>query len=290
MQLDGPLSIRILTHNIRYATSRPFKGEKPWPERKHLVLNELIFHTRHNAESFICLQEVLHVQLEDVLSGLNSHGDAWAYIGVGRDDGKQAGEYSPIFYRPDIWKLETWETVWLSETPEVPSKGWDAASIRIVTVGVFRHRASRKTVLAMSTHLDDQGSKSRYESAKLILRTIDGYLHKFKDRISGLFLAGDFNSEVNQEAYQVFIDQTSPLVDARDQIKPDERYGNEITYTGFGYEGERETRIDYILVGPKNEQGFPWTVKQYGVLPNKFDDGVFSSDHRAVVADGLVDC
>ncbi|KMP09071.1 endonuclease/exonuclease/phosphatase family protein [Coccidioides immitis RMSCC 2394] len=267
MQLDGPLSIRILTHNIRYATSRPFKGEKPWPERKHLVLNELIFHTRHNAESFICLQEVLHVQLEDVLSGLNSHGDAWAYIG-----------------------LETWETVWLSETPEVPSKGWDAASIRIVTVGVFRHRASRKTVLAMSTHLDDQGSKSRYESAKLILRTIDGYLHKFKDRISGLFLAGDFNSEVNQEAYQVFIDQTSPLVDARDQIKPDERYGNEITYTGFGYEGERETRIDYILVGPKNEQGFPWTVKQYGVLPNKFDDGVFSSDHRAVVADGLVDC
>ncbi|WEW61182.1 hypothetical protein PRK78_006672 [Emydomyces testavorans] len=290
MKQHSPLPIRILTHNIRYATSSPFKGERPWPERKPLILNQLRFLTRHNAESFICLQEVLHVQLKDVLSGLNSHGEEWAYIGVGRDDGKEAGEYSPIFYRPGIWKLEKWQTVWLSETPNVPSKGWDAGSIRIVTIGVFTHRESRKTVLAMCTHLDNQGTKSRYESAKLILRKIDEYLHgEFKDRISGVFLAGDFNSEVNQEAYKVFTDATSPLIDTRDQLKPGDRYGNEITYTGFGYEGEPTARIDYILVGPRTEAGFPWTVKGYAVLPNRFDDGVFNSDHRAVVADGTLD-
>ncbi|EEP80028.1 conserved hypothetical protein [Uncinocarpus reesii 1704] len=191
---------------------------------------------------------------------------------------------------PNVGNWRPGKTVSLSETPKVPSRGWDAASIRIVTIGVFTHRGSRKTVLGMSTHLDDQGSKSRHESAKLILKKVDEYLHgEYKDRISGLFLAGDFNSKVNQEAYQVFIDPTSPLLDARDQVKPGDRYGNEITYTGFGYEGEPATRIDYILVGPRSEAGFPWTVNGYAVLPNRFDDGVLNSDHRAVVADAVLD-
>lgn len=96
MKVYEPLPIRLLTHNIRYATHTPFKGEEKWGVRRSRLINELSFNTAHCEESFICLQEVLHQQLVDILSGLNSKKKAWDFVGVGRDDGKKAGEYSPI--------------------------------------------------------------------------------------------------------------------------------------------------------------------------------------------------
>lgn len=282
------LPLRILTHNIRHATSSPFKGEELWEDRCQPLLNELHYNTR-TQDSFICLQEVLHNQLIDLLSGLNNNQgkpnsqDQWEYIGVGRDDGREAGEYSPIFYRPATWKLQHWETVWLSETPDVPSKSWDASSIRIVTIGVFTYHVSHQTILAMNTHLDDQGSRSRFEAAHIILNKIHEYRSgKFGDIISGVFLAGDFNSEETQEAYTVFTGPESELVDSGKVVSVAEHYGNQITWTGFGYEEEPASRIDYVLLGPK---GRSWKVEGYAVLANKFDDGVYCSDHRAVVAD-----
>lgn len=139
MKLVGPLPIRVLTHNIRYATTSPEQGEKHWSARAPRIIAELCFNTHHCAESFICLQEVLHEQLLDILSGLHRGNRLWSYIGVGRSDGHEAGEYSPIMFQPDIWSINTFETLWLSETPERPSKGWEAASIRILTIRVFQH-------------------------------------------------------------------------------------------------------------------------------------------------------
>lgn len=92
MKISHPLQIRLLTHNIRYATDAPFKGEEKWETRKPGLINGLLFNTAHCAESFICLQEVLHRQLVDILSGLNNKQKSWDYVGVGRDDGKTAGE------------------------------------------------------------------------------------------------------------------------------------------------------------------------------------------------------
>ncbi|OJJ47005.1 hypothetical protein ASPZODRAFT_131926 [Penicilliopsis zonata CBS 506.65] len=288
MKATPELPLRILTHNIRYATSAPFKGERPWADRRQLLINELEHNTRHCPDSFVCLQEVLHQQLVDILNGLNDHGETpvaaeaprWAYIGVGRDDGRQAGEYSPIFYQPAVWELRHWETTWLSETPDRPSKSWDAASIRIVTSGVFTHRTSRRTVLAMSTHLDDQGARSRFEAASIILAKIDEYRahDTYGPLLAGVFLAGDFNSRDYQEAYKVL---TTDLADAFHAVNPVRRYGNLNTFTGFSAEDESPKRIDYILLGRDD----PWSVQGYAVLANRFDDGVFNSDHQAVIAD-----
>jgi endonuclease/exonuclease/phosphatase family metal-dependent hydrolase len=288
------LPLRVLTHNIRYATTSPFKGERPWPERKQLLLNEFQHEARHCQEIFICLQEVLHNQLGDILVGLNQESEPaapeWEYIGVGRDDGHEAGEYSPIIYRPAIWELIHWETVWLSSTPKIPSKSWDAASIRIVTIGVFTHRHSGKTILATNTHLDDQGSQSRLEAARIILEKISEYREKVYNqnppvKVNGTFLAGDFNSEENQEAYQ---ELTKSLVDTYKEVDSSKRYGNDITWTGFGYEDEPASRIDYVLVQP-DHQSWKLRVNGYAALGNRFDDGVLCSDHRAVVVD-LVLC
>ncbi|KAL4931931.1 endonuclease/exonuclease/phosphatase family protein [Aspergillus undulatus] len=303
MKLDAKgIPLRVLTHNIRYATSSPFKGERPWGKRAPRLLNELRYNTR-NQDAFICLQEVLDNQLIDILSGLNSNdsdaretatrdsNQTWAYIGVGRDDGYKAGEYSPILYRLSVWELRHWETVWLSETPEIPSKSWDAASIRIATIGVFTHHVSRKTVLALNTHLDDQGSRSRYEAAHIILRKIEEYRNgRFGSIISGVFLAGDLNSEETQEAHTVLTAPESPLIDSATLVNPADVYGNQTTWTGFGHEGQDPSRIDYILLGPAGDtegraRDLPWAIEGYAVLANRFDDGVFNSDHRAVVVD-----
>jgi endonuclease/exonuclease/phosphatase family metal-dependent hydrolase len=275
------LPIRLLSHNIRYATNSPFKGEELWPVRAPRLINELRYNTLHNPEALLCLQEVLHNQLVDVLDHLNDKAleqDQWAYIGVGREDGKTSGEYSPILYRPSTWKLMRFRTLWLSETPDRPSKGWDAASTRILTIGYFEHVQSGKELVALNTHMDHRGSKARLEGAKLIVDTI----HKLGS--IPVFLAGDFNSEPHEEAYQVLNASASPVQDLRESIPATLRYGDENTFTGFGYEDEPEKRIDFLFLG----KGSTWKAEGYAVLANKFEDGVYNSDHRAVVGDMLL--
>ncbi|KAF2457606.1 endonuclease/exonuclease/phosphatase family protein [Lineolata rhizophorae] len=284
------LAFRLLTHNIRYATESPFEGERPWEERASGLINELRTQTLYNPESFICLQEVLHNQLEDILIGLNvnasSVDDQWAHIGVGRDDGFEAGEYSPILYRPTIWHLEYFKTIWLSETPDRPSKGWDAGSIRILTTGIFRHIRTGQLLVAMCTHLDNAGARSRLESARLIRAEIDRLTRSgYSNGTLPIFLAGDFNSKPDQEAYAILNEASSPVRDLRDMTPQKFRSGHENTFSGFGHDELK--RIDFLFLGPKEERF--WHVRSYKVLENVYDDGVYISDHRAVVGDVVLD-
>jgi endonuclease/exonuclease/phosphatase family metal-dependent hydrolase len=277
MHSDAALPIRLLTHNIRYAISVPFVGEKPWADRKPLIINEFKYNTLYNAESFICLQEVLNNQIVDIMNGLGSD---WTYIGVGRDDGKTKGEYSPLIFRKAVWEVESWKTVWLNEDGSVGKKGWDAGSVRIVTVGHFKHIASKKKVLGMCTHFDNSGTVSRRESAKIIESLIASESN-INNTAVPFFLGGDLNSETSGEAYQILNGNGSKLKDAKELAKW--KYGNQVTYTGFD---EEKTLIDFIFLGPR--EGSDWDVQGYSVLPNRFDDGVYGSDHRAVVVDGVL--
>jgi endonuclease/exonuclease/phosphatase family metal-dependent hydrolase len=280
---DRPLLIRMMTHNIRYATQYPFKGEEPWSTRCPLVCSALAFNS-NIPETFICLQEVLLEQLMDILSSINkspatqSH-DSWSYIGVGRDDGKKAGEYSPILYRPRIWQLKNWETRWLSETPTIPSKGFDASSIRIITIGHFVHVETSQNILVMSTHLDDQGRQSRRESARMILEGVRSF--STRSKFSAVLLGGDFNSSPDDEAYQIMTAPDSVMEDVGAQVPKTKHYGNEMTFTSFGYVDNKPSRIDFIFC----RKGDSVTYQTYAVLANRFDDGIYLSDHRACVAD-----
>jgi endonuclease/exonuclease/phosphatase family metal-dependent hydrolase len=278
-----PLNIRILSHNIRYATQRLEKGEKPWTTRCPRLCAELQFNSLNPATTFICLQEVLQSQLEDVHTYLNDSADSsssWDYIGVGRDDGKNAGEFSPIYYRPEVWKLENWKTVWLSETPERPSRGWDAALPRIVTVGFFKNQRSQQRVVMMNTHFDHQGQKARANSAKLLLTLVEEYqIAEGSQKPLPVFLSGDFNSTPNEEAYKIMTAPDSIMTDVSTCIPQEKRYGHQLTFTSFGE--YRPGIIDFIFTN-KTEACIQ---KTYGVLENKFDDGIYISDHRAVIAD-----
>ncbi|KDQ59060.1 hypothetical protein JAAARDRAFT_33781 [Jaapia argillacea MUCL 33604] len=303
------LPIRLITHNIRYATTHPSKGELPWSQRRTHLTSQLLFHTRFVPNSVLCLQEVLHTQLLDITSAL---GEQWENVGVGRDDGKRAGEYSPILFRKDVWDLVGNETLWLSETPDRPgSKGWGAWLPRILTIAVLKHRLEGREIVVMNTHLDHESSRARRLSARLILRIARQYSNGTRGGVSGgtpVLIAGDFNSEVDEEAYGEMVQ--AGLVDVGVAVEGGRRYGHGNTFTGFG-DGGGETRIDFLWLGPGvlldgegggggegegrvqeslGEEVTRWKVviEGYAVLESRFEDGVYISDHRAVVGDLLL--
>jgi endonuclease/exonuclease/phosphatase family metal-dependent hydrolase len=289
-KLVQPLSIRVLTHNIRYAATNLDHGEQPWPVRAPQIVAELRFHTINCPTAFICLQEVLHSQLIDIIKALNedtpqTESAEWRFLGVGRDDGREAGEYNPIIYRPAVWNLVDSKTLWLSQTPNRPSRGWDAACNRILTIGVFEHRSSKQQVTAMNTHLDHVGISARRNSAKFIAEEVSKASNSSHSTTSEIpiFLSGDFNSEPNQEAYSILNSAGSPVQDLRELIVERRRYGHKYTFTGFGDSQYDSVRIDFLFISKNGT----WKPTTYAVLENIFDE-LYSSDHRAVVADMLV--
>jgi endonuclease/exonuclease/phosphatase family metal-dependent hydrolase len=258
------ISFRIYTHNIRYDNRSPTDGEELWETRKYLVVSSIRFHARAN--SFVCLQEALHHQLLDILEGLGSN---WAYVGVGRDDGETSGEFAPILYRKDEWNVVNCCTTWLSPTPDVPSRGWDAALPRILTWASFENISTGGKANIFNTHLDHQGVVAREESAKLILDRV-----KTLGEGSPAVLVGDFNSTDKDNAYRTV---ASELVDASKDVAKHDIYGHTLTYTGFN-DRECPSRIDYVWV----TRGV--IPHSYGVLHSRFNNITFS-DHRPVVAD-----
>ncbi|KAK2602749.1 hypothetical protein N8I77_009256 [Diaporthe amygdali] len=278
--LAKTIPLRIITFNVRYATTSPTPHEELWKVRRPKLGTQLRFNTVGRS-AFISFQEALANQVEDIQEEL---GPTWAHIGVGRDDGKSAGEFSPVFYKTDTWKCERSQTYWLSPTPEEPSTGWDAVLPRIVTMGQFEHRENGARVVVLSTHFDHIGLKAREESAKLILKLTDSWVGEFNKSGKGkppVYLGGDFNSTPEDKAYQTMTAPGTGMTDISTIVPEDRRYGNVLTYTSFNEPNETPSRIDFLFVKDTSDIKF----LTFGVLANRFDDGVFVSDHRAVVAD-----
>ncbi|KAM7197304.1 Endonuclease/exonuclease/phosphatase [Naviculisporaceae sp. PSN 640] len=278
--LSGPVPVRVVTYNVRYATSRPVKGEEPWSVRRSKLCAQMRFIAAGQSSVFFCLQEVLYEQLNDIQDRL---GPSWSHIGVGREDGDKAGEFSPIFFKVDNWTCERNKTYWLSPTPEKPSKGWDASLERIVTVGSFRHKKTGALVIVMATHFDHAGKLARENSSRLIVKLASEWKSGSSEEAQApLFLGGDFNSTPEEEAYKALVEPGTGMKDVSGLLPDDLKYGNpEITYTSFGEPNERPKRIDFLFVHESSN------VKLLGfaILDNRHDDGVFLSDHRPVVLD-----
>ncbi|ODV79004.1 DNase I-like protein [Suhomyces tanzawaensis NRRL Y-17324] len=295
LPLNRPLKLRVYTHNIRYDNrgNRDW-GEQPWSVRRAEVVNSIDFNAGATGyANVVCLQEVLHHQLEEIIHGLNRNaeqGESWTYYGVGRTDGRTGGEYAPILYKPSEWVLVENLTFWLSPTPEVPgSKGWDAALERIVTLVTLQLTLNPLVKLNFfNTHFDHRGVVARQKSAELIvdkMKNHNGYPS---------FLGGDFNTEPSDLPYGVL--RSSGFKDSRTLIDPAYSYGANATFTGFNHEHEQNTIIDYIWSpeytlsnlaregkGDQESDRFGVILKHFGIL-NNFNKGFHCSDHRPVVA------
>jgi endonuclease/exonuclease/phosphatase family metal-dependent hydrolase len=247
----------LMTYNIRY--DNPNDGENIWENRKDKLAGLLNYYEA----AFVGIQEGLLHQVEFLDQSL----PAYEYIGVGRDDGKQKGEYCALFYDTRIFKVIFDSTFWLSETPSIPSNGWDANLNRICTYGLFEHLQTKERIWIMNTHFDHRGKMARENSAKLISKRIEQIN---KDNLP-LVLMGDFNATVDQAPIQII---KANLSDAA-EISEKPLYGPPGTSNGFRQE-EITRRIDYLFT--RNVK-----VLSYSHLDDRRDNNYHVSDHLPVL-------
>ncbi|KAK8100141.1 Endonuclease/exonuclease/phosphatase [Apiospora kogelbergensis] len=278
---QSTLPLRIVTWNIRWATPVREINEKPWSTRGPLVVSSLAKTIADTPNAVVIgMQEVISTQLDDIKTGL---GKEWSHIGVGRDDGKAKGEFSPLLYQPAALRLLYSEIKWLSPTPDKPSYGWGAGSRRVVTIGVFEHAATGRRFIAANTHLDNVSSRARSEGVKVAMariQAVQALYGKEGEAPLPVSLTGDFNSEPGQDAYTTvtgsgYLDELYELANASQRVGPYE------TYTSFSA-STKGSRIDFAWLGPASEK--KWTVSRYEVVDNLID-GVYASDHRMVFGD-----
>ncbi len=252
--------IRLMTYNIRY--DNPNDGENAWSNRKEVLVNQIRFYG----------PDVLGTQegLEHQDNYLDANLKQYEYVGVGRADVKEkgAGEFSALFYNAGKFDKLDGGTFWLSETPDKPSRGWDASLNRICTYVLLESKSTGKKFWVFNTHFDHRGKEAREKSAELIIR-------KIEEINTGGFpvaLMGDFNLVPEAPPIQYM---SSKLNDAyKYSIQPP--FGPEGTFNGFDVCKNPDRRIDYIFVSKGKI-----IVKKYAVLAD-VADLKFPSDHFPV--------
>lgn len=258
-----PITVNWGTFNIRY--DNPDDQENNWKFRKDRVATFI----QQEKLDIVGMQEVLHNQLEDLKTRLPEY----AEVGIGREDGKQQGEYAPIFYRKDRFKLLDSNTFWLSQYPDsVGFIGWDGACTRIATWAKLEEKSTGKIFLAVNTHMDHVGVEARRKGALLIIERIQEIVGK-----RPAVLTGDFNVNDKSEAYQTLTTNDFVLKDAYKTA--DVKEG--VSYTFHDFEkvpmNERE-KIDFIFVTPQIKVTRSWIPKE-----NPDGKGVLS-DHNPQLA------
>lgn len=238
----------VATYNLRQINESDSLKGNGWARRCPVITSLIKFHEFN----IFGTQEGYKRQLEDLKSSL----PGFDYIGIAREDGKEAGEHSAIFYDTNMFELLDHGDFWLSETPEVPGLGWDAACVRICTWGKFRHRDSGKEFQFFNLHLDHVGTRARVESVLLVQR-------KMKE--IGLdmptFLTGDFNVDQNHDMYSVLAssDFLSDSFHTADFV-----YATNGTFNDYSTDGYTDSRIDHIFVTDDVD------VEMYGVLTDTY--------------------
>ncbi|WP_372774147.1 endonuclease/exonuclease/phosphatase family protein [Mangrovibacterium sp.] len=252
--------LKVMTWNIRF--NNPDDGENAWPFRKQNVTN-LIF---SNAPDVVGLQEALLGQVNDLAAYLTGYD----WVGVGRDDGINRGEYCPIFYKSQKYQLKEQGWFWLSETPDGPSMGWDAACYRICTYIKLEEYDGRKNFWVFNTHFDHLGVEAKRESARLVMSKIKELNN---DKLP-VVLTGDFNLTPDESAITYI---SRRMHDSKEKSETEAR-GPEGTFNSFDINSPLDHRIDYIFVNRKI------AVKSYVVLTDS-NDQKYPSDHLPVVTE-----
>lgn len=257
-------SLNVMSFNIRLNTASD--SLNAWPYRKDKVASQILFHDVH----LLGVQEALHDQMMDLQARLPQ----FKYTGGGRDDGKEKGEYSALFYDSTRLQLLKAGMFWLSETPDIPgSKSWDAAITRMVTWARFRDRKSKKVFYAFNTHFDHVGQVARRESARIIQRKVQELAGN-----TPAIITGDFNARPSDEPILVILDPNEPLrlKDAK-ALSETGHYGPTGTFNAFRNKETNDEPIDYIFLRGN------WKVKKHATISQTWG-GRFASDHFAVMA------
>lgn len=252
--------LKVMSFNIRLQIESD--KENAWTERKPEVLDLLSYYH----PDYFGVQEALPEQMKEIKAGLKNYD----YVGVGRDDGKEKGEFSALFYDTKRLQVLKSGTFWLSETPEKPSKGWDAALNRICTYAIFKDKKSKKEFLAMNLHFDHIGNVAREKSSELILKKIK----ELNSKNLPVVVSGDFNLTEDTVPIKTL---SQNLEDSFYHSKT-KHYGPVGTFTAFNVNEVPKDRIDYIFV-----KGF--AIKSHRHINDRRENLLYPSDHFPVLVD-----
>lgn len=254
-------SIKVMSYNIRCGYCEDSTNVNHWSKRKFLVAKIIA----NINPDLIGLQEAEQFQIKDLTQMLGDYD----WYGIGREDGKEKGESTAILYRRDRFILDGKKTLWLSENPEIISKGWDAAFNRTVTITLLEDITTSKEFYFLNTHFDHVGEEARTKSSKLFVDEIN----KFPLDVP-VILTGDFNYTAKSDGYRII---TSKLYDAMNISKQKSTGGN-MTFNGFGKDIQPDNKIDFIFVNDKIE------VMNH-VIDTTIVNGLYPSDHYPVIAE-----
>ena len=236
-KVQDPVKVRWCTFNIRCISSDDEKIGCGWDSRKERVAQYVL----DNKIDIVGMQEVTFKQLQYLRDYLKDYD----YVGVGRTDGKEKGEFTPVFYLKDKYEALDKGNFWLSETPDVPgSKGWDAAIERVASYVKLKDKATGRIFMAINTHYDHVGVTARKESAKLIMKKIQEIVGS-----NPAVVTGDFNIEESDEAYKTMV---------TDAFKMNDAYHMTAHHTGAPYTFQsfcrisplQAPKIDFIFITP----------------------------------------
>ena len=256
-QLCFGQEVKVMSYNIRLGSGED--GTNSWMYRCPATLEML----KDQTPDVFGVQEALGYQV----NFLDEFADGYDYVGVGREDGKKEGEHMAIFWNKKTMKLLKWGTFWLSETPEKPSMGWDAACYRTATWALMKDKRTGKKFYFVNTHLDHVGKEARANGLALIV-----------DRIADInpdglpmVLVGDFNVKPDDPCL-AGLDALMKSV-RKIAAKTDSRH----TYNGWG-KATKDSVIDYIYIS-----GFS-ACPEYQTVTKKYSNRTFISDHYPITA------
>lgn len=249
--------LTVMTYNIRLDVS--VDGDNAWSYRKDVLIDQI----RAYEPLVIGVQEARPNQV----AYMDHRLEGYSYTGQGRDGGVK-GEHSAIFYNHTKIEIINEGTFWLSDTPNIPSKGWDAAFPRICSYALFKDIESKKQFWVFNTHLDHMGNKSRCQSAKLITKKMS-QLNKLDIPV---IVMGDMNATPKDKPIKIFkreINKHSSI----DYMMPDCKMG---TFNAFDTNFKDRKIIDYIFFSDD------FFIVEYFVDEKLVEDRL-ASDHFPVI-------
>lgn len=254
-------NLKVMTYNIRLDIA--VDGENDWSHRKDFLTSQIQFYE----PDIFGVQEAQPNQVIDIATALSSY----SYVGIGRE-GIGKGESSNIFYKKDRFKVLKSNTFWLSETPDLISKGWDAAFNRVCTYALLKDLKTKQTFWVFNTHLDHVGEVAKTKGIQLILSKMAALNTK---NYTVLFM-GDFNSQPEDDRILAL---NKEMNDCR-KISKEKPFGPSGTFNGFKHDEPVSALIDYIFIS-KNSS---FKVLKFAVLSDS-KDLRYPSDHLAVYAE-----
>ncbi len=271
---DEKLDITVVSYNMRH--SQGDDGENSWPYRKQATPAMI----GSINPDLIGVQEALQDQVQFIAEECPEYG----YYGLGREDGVSDGEHMAIYYKKDVFNLLDSFTFWLSETPDVPSYGWDAACKRTATVAYLEHKETKKRFYFVNTHLDHVGLEAQKNGLQLIVRKIAD----INPEGLPLILTGDFNMVSYNEAILALDKQmlnTRSVAPVTDSLPTFNAWGDALEWAAIGENMKglphRELIIDYIFFSPMD----PTLCKKYRTINETFENVPYISDHYPILAE-----